>query len=194
MHSKTRFLFGALIITILILTGCTQNNPNNPANDQNSNQNQNNNPNGGTDLSQTVQKGDTIQVNYKGTLDDGTEFDSNLKPGRTPLEFTVGSGQMIKGFDAAVVGMKLNEEKTVTLQPSEAYGEIRSDLIKFFPKENFQGQFDQLTVGQKIYSTNGASAKVVELTKDGAKLDLNPELAGKKLTFWIKIVKIQKGT
>ena len=74
-------------------------------------------------MKDTVQTSDTIQVNYKGTLNDGTEFDSSLKPGRTPLEFKVGAGQMIKGFDAAVVGMKLGEEKTVILQPADAYGE-----------------------------------------------------------------------
>lgn len=73
-------------------------------------------------MSEVVQKGDRIKVDYKGTLEDGTEFDSSLKEGRTPLEFTAGAGQMIKGFDAAVIGMKVDEEKTVTLQPEDAYG------------------------------------------------------------------------
>lgn len=190
MHSKARLLFGALIIISLALAGCTQNNPNNPNNDQN----QNNNPNGGANLQETVQKGDTVQVNYKGTLDDGTEFDSSLKPGRTPLEFAVGAGQMIKGFDAAVVGMKLNEEKTVTLQPSEAYGEIKPELKQFFPKEQFGATFDQLQIDQKMQASNGMPAVVMDKNADGALMNFNHELAGKRLTFWIEIVKIQKGS
>ncbi|MBU0635755.1 peptidylprolyl isomerase [Candidatus Micrarchaeota archaeon] len=143
-------------------------------------------------MTETVQNGDTIKVNYRGTLDDGTEFDSSLKPGRTPLEFAVGAGQMIKGFDAAVVGMALNEEKTVTLEPADAYGETNPEMIQEFSKEAFGELFDQLTIGQQIQASNGLIGVVLEKTDSTAKLDFNHELAGKKLTFWIQIVEIQK--
>lgn len=187
MPPKNSLFLVVSMLALLLLAGCTQNNPNNPNNDQN----QNSNANGGTNLQETVQKGDTIQVNYKGTLEDGSEFDSNLKPGRTPLEFTVGGGQMIKGFDAAVVGMKLNEEKTVALQPADAYGAIKPELRQFVPKEQFGATFDQLQIGQEI-PTQFGNVIVVDKNSDGATIDFNHKLAGKKLVFWIKVVKIQK--
>jgi FKBP-type peptidyl-prolyl cis-trans isomerase 2 len=124
-------------------------------------------------------------------LQDGTEFDSSLKEGRTPLEFTVGSGQMIKGFDAAVVGMKLNETKTVTLQPSDAYGEVKPELRQFVPKEQFGTMFDQVEAGKEIPTQYG-NILALDKNSDGATLDFNHKLAGKTLTFWIQIVKITK--
>lgn len=193
MPQKNRVFLVISVLALFLLAGCTQNNLVNPTNPPGANPNPPNpNPTGGNDLQQTVQKGDTIQVNYRGTLEDGTEFDSSLKPGRTPLEFTVGGGQMIKGFDAAVVGMKLDEEKTVTLQPSEAYGEKKPELRQFAPKEQFGEIFEQLQIGQEI-PTQFGNATIVDKNSGGATIDFNHKLAGKKLAFWIKIAKIQKG-
>lgn len=178
---KKWYLAVVLAIVVVLMVGCVQNNPN-PANP---------NPAPSVDSTVTVENGDTIQVNYRGTLDDGTEFDSSLKPGRTPLEFTVGGGQMIAGFDAAVIGMKLNQEKTVTLQPSQAYGELRTDQVQELAKEQVGPAFDQLQVGQEL-SLGNLNAKIIAKTENTITLQLNHPLAGKSLTFWIKIVNIQK--
>lgn len=177
-----------IILLALLVAGCTNSPPANPNPNPNMDTNQ---PSGGNNMANTVQNGDTIQVNYKGTLSDGNEFDSSLKPGRTPLEFTVGTGGMIKGFDAAVVGMKLNEEKTVTLSPADAYGE-KNTQTQTVPKSAFCAMFDTLQVGQKVSLQNGLEAEITDKNADFAKVTVNHPLAGKALTFWIKIVSIQK--
>ena len=84
----------------------------------------------------SVEKGDKVKVEYTGKLEDGTIFDSSEKQG-APLEFEVGAGQVIKGFDEAVVGMKKDEEKEITLKPEEGYGERNPELVKDMPKESF---------------------------------------------------------
>lgn len=140
-----------------------------------------------------AQKGDAVAVDYVGTLDDGTVFDTSLKneaekaglPLRTayaPLEFVVGAGQMISGFDAAVVGMAEGEEKTVRLQPSEAYGEARSDLIVWIPRANVP---DGVAVGSKLASSQGMQGTVIEMNSSSVKIDFNHALAGKALNFRI---------
>lgn len=182
---KTEFITLALILIVVLAAGCTGTNPN-PAPDTNSN----NPTNGGTNMP-TVQNGDTISVNYRGTLADGTEFDSSLKEGRTPLEFVVGAGQMIKGFDQAVVGMKQNQEKTITLAPADAYGE-KNTTPQEIPKEQFGALFETLTVGQILQTANGLEAEVLSKTANSATVLINHPLAGKALTFWIKIETIQK--
>ena len=80
---------------------------------------------------ETAEKGDTVAVYYTLSLDDGTVYESNV--GKTPLSFTVGAGQMISGFDAAVAGMKVGETKKVRLSPAEAYGEITDDMLQTVP-------------------------------------------------------------
>jgi len=77
----------------------------------------------------TIKKGDNVKVDYTGAFDDSTIFDSSEKRGQ-PLEFEVGAGQMILGFDNAVVGMKKGDEKNITIKPSDAYGEYNDGLIK----------------------------------------------------------------
>ena len=80
-----------------------------------------------------VKKGDKVKIEYTGTFDDGTVFDSSEKHGQ-PLEFEAGAGKVIKGFDEALIGMKKGEEKDITLKPSEAYGDHNSQLVKKVPK------------------------------------------------------------
>ena len=82
----------------------------------------------------TVAKGDKIKVDYTGTFDDGTVFDASEKHGQ-PLEFEVGSGQVIKGFDDAVIGMKEGQEKKMVIPPAEAYGEVKAELRKKVPRK-----------------------------------------------------------
>ena len=136
-----------------------------------------------------VETGNTVAVEYKGTLEDGTQFDASK--GRGPLEFRAGAGQMIKGFDSAVNGMTLNEEKTVTMEPSQAYGETDQSKIVEVPKENI-GDANNLKVGQSVTSSQGVNGVVKEIKDDVIVIDFNHQLAGKKLTFWIKVVRIDK--
>jgi peptidylprolyl isomerase len=134
----------------------------------------------------TAENGDHVTVHYTGTLDDGSTFDSSV--GKDPLEFDVGAGQMIKGFDSGVVGMKEGEKKTVKIAAKEAYGEYSNDLIKDVPK-------DQLPPNVKPGDTlaaQGQPVKVVSVNENVAKIDFNHPLAGKALTFEIEMVKITK--
>ena len=174
------------IALVIALAGCAQ--QANPAKDNN--QDNGNNGGGTVDLSKIVESGDTIKVEYKGTLTDGTEFDSSEKFGE-PLAFEAGAGQMIKGFDAAVIGMRLNDEKTITLQPEEAYGPRDNGKIIEVSRENM-ADFNSLKVGMTVSSPEAGNGTIIELKKDSAKIDFNHPMAGKTLIFWIKVVEITK--
>lgn len=130
-----------------------------------------------------VKKGDHVFVHYTGTLDDGTEFDSS--EGRSPLEFDAGAGQMIKGFDSAVIGMKAGEEKTVRIEAENAYGTPDRSLVIDVPKQ----QVPEAKAGDTLYS-RGQPVKVVSVGNDSVKIDFNHPLAGKALVFRIKIIRI----
>lgn len=147
-------------------------------------------------------KGDTVQVDYVGKLQDGTVFDTSMasvaKEAGLPLrdsydflEFKVGAGEMISGFDSAVLGMKEGDEKTVTLAPEQAYGGWSPDRVFSIPVERI-GNASDIKVGSVLYAQNGATGHVTEITNGTAKVDFNHELAGKTLVFTIKMVKIRK--
>jgi peptidylprolyl isomerase len=125
--------------------------------------------------------GSTISVHYHGTLDDGEVFDSSLD--REP--FTVAAGQMIPGFDAAVLGRALGEKKTVRIPPEKAYGPRFDELIIQMPLEEFSGV---VSVGHQVTGHTGASYIVVAINDAIVTLDGNRPLAGKPLTFEIEIV------
>ena len=139
-----------------------------------------------------IKKGDKIKVEYEGKLEDGTVFDSSEKVGK-PLEFEVGSGQLIRGFDDAVIGMKKGEEKEVKLKPEDAYGQPNPQLLKKIPKEQLPAD-KELKPGMILGLSlpNGAKmpAIIKEITDKEITLDLNHPLAGKTLTFKIKIIDI----
>jgi FKBP-type peptidyl-prolyl cis-trans isomerase 2 len=162
------------VLTIIILSGCIQPEPE---------------PGPEPGPTTRVAEGGLIKVHYKGTLSDGTQFDSS--EGRDPLEFTAGAGQMIKGFDSAVIGMALNEEKTVTLTPDQAYGQEDPARIVEIPKTSIQNA-DSLQPGMTVTNSQGANGTVQEIKQDTIVINFNHRLAGKTLTFWIKIVDIQK--
>lgn len=130
--------------------------------------------------------GDQVEVHYRGTLDNGEEFDSSI--GRAPLGFTVGTGQMIAGFDAAVHGLAVGDKITVRIEAAEAYGERRDDLI-------FTLAIDQapagVSVGDGLTLSNGARAVVTAVTETTLTIDANHELAGEALTFEIELVSLQ---
>lgn len=135
--------------------------------------------------------GDTVQVHYTGTLADGTMFDSSA--GRDPLEFTIGSGQLIPGFDEAVRGMKVGEKKTVTIPADEAYGPRSDERIAEIPLEKLP---EGLTpeVGQRLVAVNpDGSQTIVTITSisdNVVVVDTNHPLAGQDLTFEIELVEI----
>ncbi len=139
-----------------------------------------------------VKKGDKIKVEYEGKLEDGTIFDSTDKHEK-PLEFQVGAGQIIKGFDNAVVGMKIGEEKEIKLPPDEAYGQRNPELVKDLPKESFQT--DQEIEPGMMFMLNlpdgrQIPAVVADIGDENITVDLNPPLAGKTLIFKIKVIDI----
>jgi len=138
-----------------------------------------------------AQSGDTVAVHYAGRLDDGTPFDSS--EGREPLSFTLGAGQVVAGFDAAVTGMEVDEEKTVRLEPSEAYGERRDDLVLEVPT-NALPPGPELKEGQGVrlglQSGGSIDARVVDVGDEAVTLDANHPLAGQALTFDLTLVDV----
>lgn len=140
----------------------------------------------------TVKKGDKIKVDYVGTFEDGTVFDSTEKHG-APLEFEVGAGQLIKGFDEAVVGMKVGQEKKITLKPADAYGEPNPQMLKEVPREQLPpDRKPEVGMGLYISLPNGARfpALITKVSDKTITLDLNHPLAGKTLKFTIKVAEI----
>ena len=140
-------------------------------------------------MTEAIKNGDTISVNYTGKFDDGDIFDTS--EGRSPLKFTVGAGQLIKGFDNAVIGMKAGEEKTVTISPEEGYGNRREDMVIDMPKKHVPEGM-KLEKGMQVQLTdqggNPVPAVVDEIGEDVVKMDVNHPLAGKTLIFAISIV------
>lgn len=147
----------------------------------------------GKDGSIVAQNGDKVKVDYTGTLSDGTVFDSSK--GRAPLEFTVGAGQMIAGFDKAVVGMKVGQTKKITIPAAEAYGPSDPDMIVSVPRSKLPAGMKPKVGDQLGMTTSGGQqipVRVVEVSTDNIKVDANHELAGQDLTFEITMVAITK--
>lgn len=138
-----------------------------------------------------VQEGDEIKVHYTGKLEDGTVFDTSKE--REPLQFKVGSGQMIKGFDEAVRGMEVGEAKTAKLSSEEAYGERNDQMIVTLTKDKFPEDIKP-EVGQQLsmQSQEGQPIPVVvtDIENDEVTLDANHPLAGKDLVFEIEVVDV----
>ncbi len=135
-----------------------------------------------------VQDGDTVEVHYVGTLDDGSQFDSSRDRG-TPFTFTVGSGQVIPGFDEAVRGAKIGDIKTVRIEAKDAYGEVSEENIIDVPYDPALGE---VKVGDRVTFGAGSPAIVLEVSEDTVKLDANHPLAGEALTFEIEILDITR--
>jgi FKBP-type peptidyl-prolyl cis-trans isomerase 2 len=136
-----------------------------------------------------VKNCDFVQLHYTGSLEDGTVFDTSLD--REPLEFQVGGGGIIAGFNDAVINMEVDTEKDVSLAPDQAYGDLRDDLKREFPKSMLGDH--QIEVGQelKFASPHGpVTGKVLDIEPDKFVVDFNHPLAGKTLLFKIKLVGI----
>ncbi len=137
-----------------------------------------------------VASGDTVQVLYTGSFPNGTVFSSNV--GQQPLSFKVGAGQVISGFNNAVLGMKINQSKTVVLPPSEAYGQVNQSLIISVPRSEFGNQSVQLGMGVTSIHSSGAKMQgfIKSFNSTNVTIDFNPILAGYTLVFNIKVVSI----
>jgi len=138
-----------------------------------------------------VKSGDVVRVHYTGTLEDGSQFDSSV--GRAPLEFTVGAGQMIAGFDAGVVGMVVGEKKTILIDPDHGYGQKDPTAIIEFPSSNIpEGMTVEIGMKLNLQNQYGQPVPVVvmEVKEDVIIMDANHFLAGKDLTFDVEIVEI----
>lgn len=138
-----------------------------------------------------AKKGDAVQVHYTGKLEDGSVFDSSAN--REPLGFTLGDGNMIKGFDTAVDGMKLGDKVTVTIPASEAYGERREDMMIDVPIAQVPADIKpEIGLSLTLQGGNGQPMPVTVVGVDAEKitLDANHQLAGKDLIFDIELVKV----
>lgn len=138
-----------------------------------------------------VKKDDTVKVHYTGKLNDGQVFDSSV--GREPLEFKVGAGMMIPGFEKGVLDMELNEKKTISIKPEDAYGEVRDDLFQEIPKDQLPEEIKP-EVGMGLAATmpdgRQQQLRVSEVKDDSIVVDANHPLAGKELNFEIEVVEI----
>lgn len=149
------------------------------------------------DSSEKIENGDTISVDYVGKLEDGTVFDTSVKEAAIeagiynnmrnyqPLTFTVGAGQMIKGFDDGVVGMRVGDEKTLVIPPEEAYGEYVEELSRELPVEAVDFTPE---IGMQLATENGLTGIITKVSENNFVVDFNHELAGKTLIFEIKVV------
>lgn len=135
-----------------------------------------------------AQDGDVVEVHYVGTLDDGSQFDSSRDRG-TPFSFTVGTGQVISGFDVAVRGAQVGETNTVRMEAADAYGEWTEEAVVELPYDSTQGE---LVAGDTVTLSNGQPAEVLEVSAATVKLDANHPLAGEALTFEIEILVISR--
>ena len=141
-------------------------------------------------MARQAKDGDAVRIHYTGTLGDGSVFDTSRE--RDPLRFTLGSGQVIAGFDDAVSGMAVGEQKTVTIPAEQAYGARRDDLVLTVPREDFPPDLDP-AVGDQLQLGQGSRTMVVtvrEVSPAAVVLDANHPLAGQDLTFALELVAI----
>jgi FKBP-type peptidyl-prolyl cis-trans isomerase 2 len=135
-----------------------------------------------------IENGTIVNVNYVGMLTDGTVFDSS--EGNGLLRFEIGSGQIISGFENALIGKKVGDKVVANIEPSQAYGEVLEDLFVKIPKDRMP---ENVEVGQELQATSEAGVNIVvvkEVNEDHVLVDANHPLAGKDLVFEIEIVSI----
>ena len=142
-----------------------------------------------------VKKGDKVKVHYHGILTSGETFDSS--EGRDPLEFEVGSGHVIKGFDDGVTGMEPGEKKTINIPFLEAYGARNPEMVIQVTKDKFPEDME-IELGLPLMMSDGQGHQfqvtIVEILEDSVMLDANHPLAGKDLIFDLELMEITGGT
>ena len=139
----------------------------------------------------TVENGNTVSVHYTGTLNDGTQFDSSRE--REPLSFLVGVGQVIPGFESAVLGMQEGETKTISILAENAYGPKNDQAVQVVERSRFPNGFEG-NVGESVTGQTGEGqafrATIVSVEENTVTLDFNHPLAGQDLTFEVELVSI----
>jgi FKBP-type peptidyl-prolyl cis-trans isomerase 2 len=138
-----------------------------------------------------VKDGDTVKVHYTGTLENGEVFDTSEN--REPLEFTLGQGQLIPGFEKAVTGLNIGDSTTVDIPSKEAYGDVREDLIISVPKNQLPDNIEpQVGMQLQVNQPDGqpVPVRVTEIGDENLTLDANHPLAGKDLSFKIEVVDV----
>lgn len=138
-----------------------------------------------------AQKGDKVKVHFTGKLEDGTEFASSRQD--APVEFTIGEGALIPGFEEGTIGMAEGDRKTIQLEPTEAFGEKRPELVSKVPKNAIPDHIE-LSVGLQLQMNSQAGdpiqVTVTDVNEEEVTIDANPPLAGKPLTFDIELVEL----
>ena len=140
-------------------------------------------------MAENVEQGNFVQVHYTGTFDDGTVFDSS--DGKDPLEVLAGNGMLIKGFDDALMGMKDGEEKEITIEPKDAYGEPNEMLVQKIPRKELSDEITPevgMVLGVKAPTGQVFPATIKEVNDEEILLDANHPLAGKTLHFKLQLV------
>ena len=141
------------------------------------------------DMSDQVKQGDTVRVHYTGRLEGGEVFDSS--EGGDPLEFEVGSGQVIPGFDEGVRGMRIGETKSIEIEPENAYGQRHEQLVNSIPRQSMNMEAEPregMNLIMQLEDGNQIPVTVTEVTDEHVTLDANHPLAGQKLTFDVTLV------
>ena len=135
-----------------------------------------------------IEAGKTVKVHYKGTLDDGSVFDSS--EGRDPIEFQMGSGSLIPGFEAAVAEMDIDETRSVTIPSAEAYGDVNEDMVGEIPRSNLPDDIEpEVGMVLSMQSPDGEMpVRVVAMDEENLTLDANHPLAGQNLTFELTLI------
>jgi FKBP-type peptidyl-prolyl cis-trans isomerase 2 len=140
---------------------------------------------------QRAKVGDTVHVHYRGTLDDGSEFDTSA--GRAPIAFTLGSGEVIAGFENAIEGMSPGDKKTERIEAANAYGDHRDELVFTVPHDQMPDG-EEIEVGDMLNvgfpDGSSAAVQVAAVSEAEVTLDANHPLAGKDLTFELELVTI----
>lgn len=142
-------------------------------------------------MTRTAQNGDTLHVHYRGTLDDGTVFDTSYDKNQ-PLKFKLGKKEVIKGFEKACLNLEVGAKVDVKIPPEQAYGNYSKDLVQLVEKKYFPEDV-QLEIGQEFMIGGNefqTKATVIKIDGEQVTIDANPELAGKTLNFSIELVDI----
>lgn len=140
-----------------------------------------------------VREGDKVRVHYKGTLEDGTVFDSS--EGGEPLEFEVGTGKIIEGLEKGIMGMEEGEERQLSVPPEKAYGPHRDDMVGKLPAEQTANLDVQPGSEIQVQTKQGEviKARVIQVVEDGVIVDTNHPLAGETLNFEVKLIGLERG-
>lgn len=138
-----------------------------------------------------VQNGDTVTVNYTGKFEDGTVFDTSMVEGREPIKTKLGEGNLISGFENGLIDMGVGEKKTITINPTDAYGEYNEQMIQEVPKTQMPGEVEVGITLQADTQMGTINFVVKEVKEETVVLDANHPLAGKTLVFDLELVDVE---